>query len=358
MKRVRLALIGAATLLVAVSVIWIFLFVAHRSHPNKTYFNQSGFVTGVNYPWHNYGSDFGTSPWGHAGVSEPATAAAVDRDFAQLHDMGVTVVRWFVLCDTRSGLVFDRQGYVVGLDKFILDDMQAAVDIAHKHDIRLIFVVLDFLAFRKPTYANGIQFAGRTDLVSNPAKRQSFLDNAFKPILQKFGNSKDILDWEIINEPEWAMDFSASQFAGMINRRLSSAVIPRVKTSDMQQFVYQAVALVHKYSGQGATIGSATRGWLAYWTGCNLDVYQFHYYPWMEFKFPYDAPAAELNLDKPVIIGEFGTRKGGRSTQQYLEDAARNGYAGAFAWSMHATDAYTNFDSAAPQIRRFTSQRK
>ena len=36
------------------------------------------YLLGVNYPWLNYGHDFGTTAWGHDGVSSPKSRDTVD----------------------------------------------------------------------------------------------------------------------------------------------------------------------------------------------------------------------------------------------------------------------------------------
>src|SRR5262249_37619838 len=119
------------------------------SHPGKDFFNVTTFTAGVNYPWANYGNDFGVSPWGSIGVSIPDTKKFVEADFAYLHSQGITVIRWFLFCDMRSGIVFNPDGTVAGMDDHVMDDMSAAIEVAKKNDIKIIFVLFDFSAFSK-----------------------------------------------------------------------------------------------------------------------------------------------------------------------------------------------------------------
>ena len=60
------------------------------------------YLLGVNYPWLNYGHDFGTTAWGHDGVSSPKSRDTVEADLAYLQSQGVHVVRWFVFGDGRA----------------------------------------------------------------------------------------------------------------------------------------------------------------------------------------------------------------------------------------------------------------
>ena len=61
------------------------------------------FLLGVNYPWVNYGQDFGRGPGGARGVSTTDTRRAVAQDFERIQAVGVALVRWFLLCDGLSG---------------------------------------------------------------------------------------------------------------------------------------------------------------------------------------------------------------------------------------------------------------
>ena len=73
------------------------------------------YLHGCNYPWSTdgqtifYGLDFGANVWGsHLGVS--TRRAAVARDFAQMAALGFVVVRWFVFCDGRGGVLRPAAG--------------------------------------------------------------------------------------------------------------------------------------------------------------------------------------------------------------------------------------------------------
>ncbi len=87
----------------------------------------SDFLAGVNYPWSNYGWDFGDNAWGHKGVSEPSSRAAVEADFAFLKSKGVKVARWFVFCDGRASPEFGADGAVTGFDPHFFADLDAAL---------------------------------------------------------------------------------------------------------------------------------------------------------------------------------------------------------------------------------------
>ncbi len=107
---------------------------------------------------------------------------------------------------------------------------------------------------------------------------------------------------------------------------------------------------IHTYASQPVTVGSASRGFLPLWAESNLDFYQYHYYDHMEQQFPFDYAAADLGLNKPVLVGEFPTKNTERTLTQYLDTIWQNGYMGALAWSYRGGDDASDFQSSAAEF--------
>jgi hypothetical protein len=65
------------------------------------------FVLGVNLPWIGYGTDVGASAWfPQGGLSQqPSAVNRLDDALAAVARDGISVVRVFVLCDARSGVL-------------------------------------------------------------------------------------------------------------------------------------------------------------------------------------------------------------------------------------------------------------
>ena len=301
--------------------------------------NSYWYLLGVNYPWLHYGHDFGATAWGHDGASIEPSRRQIDADFAYLKSQGVHIVRWFLFGDCRAAPEFDDNGKVTGFDEFFYDDLDAALGVAEKHNIYLILVLLDFHLADKAKEVSGVQLGGRSKMIADPAIRESFLDNALRPILEKYKKNRNIIAWEVMNEPEGAMTIPGGKW-----------VEESVSAAEMQSFVKDVVGYIHKYSSQHATLGSASRRWLRYWTNSELDFYQYHYYDKMEQHSPLDYPYAKLNLDKPCIVGEFGTKNTKRAIAQYLNTIWKNGYAGALAWSYRAGDDQSDFKGVAGEF--------
>src|SRR5262249_9057925 len=153
---------------------------------------QPTFWAGLNYPWKT-GQDFGTGGWGHSGVSDATTYQEIDADFANMAAQGVRVVKWRVFSDGRYGLQFDADGNVVGLDAYFFPDLDAAREIAQRHDLYLVLTLFSSGFWTANCQSNNVQLGGHADIVQDPVKRQSLLDQAIVPMLDHVASSDRIL---------------------------------------------------------------------------------------------------------------------------------------------------------------------
>jgi hypothetical protein len=288
------------------------------------------FVVGVNLPWVGYGTDVGTSAWfTSGGVSQrPETLERLDRTFETLARDGMKVARTFLLCDARSGVVFDA-GMPTGLDATVLADIAAFASAARRHGVGLLPVLLDFHLCGALELVNGVQLGGRSHLIANPAAAAALIDRVLRPIAEMFAHEDAIVAWDVMNEPEWCL------------RRGMFPPSTQVSFEAMRAFLGAAVETLHRTALQPVTVGSAGPWALDLVTGIDLDFYQVHWYD----RFGWDAlarPVAELGLaDRPVILGEFS----GRTTRlpDVLETARRSGYEAALVWSVLAEDEHSAY---------------
>jgi hypothetical protein len=272
---------------------------------------------GANLPWVHYGIDFGANAWRpDGGVAQAEERARLEATFTALEASGVQYVRWFLFCDGRAGIAFGDDE-PIGLDDFVFRDVDAALEIASRHNIRIMFVLLDFLWCDPVSATRGVQMGGRSDVLAGVALRHALLDRVFRPLLERYGDEPAILAWDIINEPEW---------------------IKTVEPDDLHPWLVESVALIHSATSHPATIGSAAMRWRDRYMNLNLDFYQVHWYDSLTRQPALRTPVSELGFDKPVLLGEYPTRGSKLTAEEIVAAARAAGYSGAFYWSVLAKD--------------------
>jgi len=89
--------------------------------------------------------------------SQPAALDRLARTLAAIAVDGMSAVRVFLLCDARSGVLFDRDGFPAGIDDAVLPDVDAILATARRHHVGVIPVLLDFHLCGEKTIVNGVQ---------------------------------------------------------------------------------------------------------------------------------------------------------------------------------------------------------
>src|SRR5689334_21314549 len=92
--------------------------------------HRTPFLLGANLPWVEYG-EFGCNAWHpEGGLSRRRDLARVAETLKATAAHGVTAVRWFILCDGRAGIRFDRAGTPEGPDASLFEDLETALALA------------------------------------------------------------------------------------------------------------------------------------------------------------------------------------------------------------------------------------
>ncbi len=302
---------------------------------------------GANLPWIEYGQDFGASAWRpQGGVSQPDLGERMRDALARLAGAGAQLVRWWLLADGRSGLVFDADGSLVGLDEHVFPDLDAALEALDQNGLEAIFVLTDFLWFSRARVVSGVQLGGRRGLVGDRDQRARLLESVLAPIARRYGREPTIAGWDLLNEPEWAT------FAvGTLNPFRS------VSRRTMRDYLAEMVdAFRLEEVQQPLSVGLGRARSLSLAAGIGLDAYQVHWYEHQEPFTTLALPVAERGLDRPLLLGEFPTRGTSVGPGRVFEVALAAGYSGALAWSLLSRDDASDGDACAAALTAWSSR--
>lgn len=340
---------------------------------------------GVNYPWFDYGWDFGLAPPAWRGArATPRWYAEIDNHLRHFQALGITVVRWFILAD---GLTYGTEGDAPVPDRvpsrgwrftppplsaeFLehfeqLHERFAAARENGRPSIQLLPVLIDFHFCQRGTRPveklnpfnpvtpimdpNWVK-RGRADALTDATKREAFLDQVLDPLLCVSRRSPDVIwAWELINEPDWVT-------AGWHPDPRSQTP---VSEAAMRAFIEGGKQRI-RAAGFKATIGFASIDTFRQ-SGITTELNQFHHYP--DGARGLDPHPFDLN--SPRIIGEFATAKadvwpdlaaGKQSLLHRLRLARAQGYPVAILWSFLTRDRHTVWSAAVERdIETFTHE--
>jgi hypothetical protein len=307
---------------------------------------RATFLAGANYPYKS-SQDFGTGAWGYSGIAEPTTNLEVDTDLANLQASGARVIKWRLFNDGRYSPDFDQDGHAAGLDPQFYHDVDAALALAQRHDLQIIFTMFNSGFWTTDCVQKSVHLGGHADAFTDPIRRRELIDRAIIPALRHVGASDRVLGYEVIAEPEWGI---ADTNTDQDNRT-------KIPLAAVRQFVGEVAAAIHTYTPALATVESNRASNMAIWRGLGLDYYSFSWYDWMQPWEPLDRPAASFGLDRPIVLGEFpsfGSKY--YPLSQIYDIVYRQGYAGAFAWSYGNNDQYSSWSQVDEEFARWMSE--
>ena len=293
------------------------------------------FMHGVNYAWHNFGTDFGGgSQWGGNGVS---ATPAIATELADMKAHGANVIRWWIFPDLRGdGIILDTNGTPKGLGGSFLVDLNAALELAERNDVYLMLTIFSFDAFRTSSTTTGRGIPNLRPIVIDARKRQALLDHVIAPMAAAAEASpykKRLITWDLINEPEWAISGKSlngdPDFDPM-------AGLETVSHEQMQTFLAEISSTLKAKSQALVSVGAAAIKWKHAWRNLDLDFHQFHIYDWVNQRWPYHKSPTDLGIgDKPVVMGEFPVNGlTGATLHEILVSWLGNAYAGGLSWSV------------------------
>lgn len=282
------------------------------------------YVHGINAAWffNRYSTDLGLNPL-NPGWGNGYNSTTVNNVFLDIKNMRCNVVRVW-LFESCEGLVFDSNGHVSGLQSTFLTNLDDLVTKANNHGLALELTFLNHTLVNEfgQTLPNG---ATIKNFINDSTARQKLIDNAIKPIAQRYYNNSTlrpaIFGYDLINEANIGADNGSYTWA------------------NMRTFASQAASAIHSVNS-GIQVTMSTQWWAFdsqndhqyRFGGLGLDYYTYH-----EYSDNPNLPAKPSWLDKPLVLAEYGPTTWTASQQNtsaiaYITQAAARGYAGSLGW--------------------------
>jgi hypothetical protein len=304
------------------------------------------FLYGVNYAWHSW-ADFGgyNKAGQEAGVS--SLSSTVTSELQEMKDHGANVVRWWMFPTLNDAFTYTN-GAPDGLRPKTIEDIEEALSVADSVGVNLQFCIFSFDTFKAKNTKPGNQLMKA--IVADPALRAQ-LQLAVTQVVETVQASEHkarLISWDVINEPEWAINGSDPYGDGAFTPNTDVTTVPFL---DMENLVKDTLATLRTTSPAPATVGGAAYTWAKAWTRVRLDFYTFHMYDWINQYYPYTKPPSAFGVTgKPVVLGEFpvaGLRNVSYDT--LVTTIFNNGYAGSLAWAM--TDPPFNWPAHSDNVK-------
>ncbi|MBX9853461.1 MAG: cellulase family glycosylhydrolase [Cytophagaceae bacterium] len=297
------------------------------------------FINGMNVAWADFGKDF-------AGPS--INTAFWNTAFTDMSANGVNCIRVWIHGTKQGDPVFTGSYTVTGPDPDLFNNLDAFFTLAESYDLMVIPVLVDGADIGNNS--SGSSHWNFKKMMEDTIKVRTYINNVLTPMVNRYRNRCNILAWDIINEPEYAVERGQMVMKeAKLMVAMCAEAIHRVQPDIM---VTVGAKTLQYNSDVWRTPKSESNWWkdaslqavgvypghpLAY-----LDFYSPHYYNWMnntgsnEDWSPYKYNAASWGLDKPCIIGETSDDQSGASVwndAQQLNLSFSNGYAGIMYWS-------------------------
>tara|TARA_R110002096_G_scaffold87831_6_gene201485 strand:- start:454 stop:3195 length:2742 start_codon:yes stop_codon:yes gene_type:complete len=303
--------------------------VDNRIHYN----NQDLWVNGGNIAWVNFGRDIGP---GNTPLND------FESMFTQVRENGGNTMRFWTHIDGRSTPSWDGNE-VTGPGDGTIEDLRTILDMAWENNVSLVLCLWSFDMLRT---SSGTTITNRAKaLLEDSTLTETYIQNSLIPMVEALGDHPAIQAWEIFNEPE-----------GMSNE-FGWGDIRHTAMANIQRFVNQTAGAIHRtnpnalvsngawsFSALATTSRSKSKN---YYSDAELiaaggdslgtlDFYMVHYYESFGTDLsPFHHDKSTWNLDKPLVIGEFGVPSSslyGIPKEDLYETLYNRGYAGALVW--------------------------
>ena len=299
---------------------------------------EKNFIHGINHAWLDgkYDHDFALNHL-HPSWGVEYNASHVENYLSDMQNMGAKVVRLWLM-EGLEGLVFDSsRNKVTDLRPELLTNFDDFLKRCKNHGLFCYLCLTDtFLNVGERNYLS---------ILTDEQRMNSYLENAVRPIAQRYGNNPNIFAFDIMNEPE--SDISGNNGNWTPNG---------VSWQQMQNFLSKNVQVIKEEAPNLlVSAGSGYHGLenvtAGFYSGLGLDFYDAHIYD-DNGNFP---SFNSLGLDLPCLIGEYGQASGSwndelqRSvTQNLINNSFNNDFAGELIWQYNypgCSEIYTLINS-------------
>jgi len=328
---------------------------------NFMYRNQRVFLSGVNIAWIYYGWDFGNGNWAN-------TRARYEQWLGTISASGGNTIRIWLHIEAESTPAFDANGFVTAPDSTgqIIGDLGELLTIAERYNIFVVFTLWNGALIRNDRYRN---------LITNDAILTSYINNALTPMVAALANYPALATWEVMNEPEGSVLIAghaepchsttnlAGTGAGWTGSNIPMLTLQRFinrQAGAIKRADHSALVAVGSWSEHGQN-NVFPNGFNYYTQRClelaggdplgAVDYYQMHTYSWegnWNTNSPFRRQAADFQLDKPLVIGEFSSvcamNEGINALWGYAFD---NGYDGVWSWQYNLDNGHCQDSQAA-----------
>lgn len=288
--------------------------------------------SGVNYPWP---AGFYAGVGRHSGGAEQggfsSCADKIAEDFNYLARHHVRLVRVFLFCDARTGIIVTDAGLV--LDRFALDDIRALLSAAEKApSLRLVPVLFDFLIADGVRQEDAYPVGEHPDWISDPAKRRSLVD-AIQPAMELLCAHPQVAFIDLMNEPEHAAAVDADA---------------------MWLFLRELADRIHRNPRRMAcTVGSGNAVYAPFWLSTGIDFPTSHWFG----KIDATHALGDRSTALPAAVTIMTELDPSVGVESALTKLWQSGFRGGLFWSLNAGDAYEFRGPPAEAFKRWVDQR-
>lgn len=292
-------------------------------------------------------------------------ANGIEKQLEDMSNIGIRVVRWMLAWDGRAFFDLDEHEHCRGLGADVFTHLDQILQIAAKHRVYLIPVLLDFrfvtgdaprFPERRLRYRDGTTEPPHGDVIRNPKKRRALIDNCIKPLVERYKDSEQIIIWEIMNEAG-NIATGKDERTGYVMRagpKFSKEQTIEIKIlQDFFNDVYDAIKSIDQ-KHYVLTSGLARPTQLPMVVGhVKADLYGAHYHGDGITDYGKVMTVDQiqeqilsrfgLKLDKPLLMTE-STPEMKSHLDYYVDAAYKGGWAGILVWTYYRLIGYHEFN--------------